>query len=135
MSSTTPSMSSTTPLSITYTNSSYNLIQSQNTLLSKMITESKNKNTTYNQKSIYQGGDIAMLIKINNYLLFFYYIIVLVLCYYLYLDEKYSRLRKFFIILLFVGYPYLVNLLKDYVVKFFLFMYSVININVYENNY
>uniref|UniRef100_A0A6C0B6R5 Uncharacterized protein n=1 Tax=viral metagenome TaxID=1070528 RepID=A0A6C0B6R5_9ZZZZ len=115
--------------------STYNLIQSQNSLLSNMITESKNKNTTYNQKSIYQGGDIAMLNTINNYLLFVYYIIVFVLFYYLYYDEKYNRFRKFFIIILFLVYPYLVNLLKDYLVKMVLYIYSIINVNVYENKY
>jgi len=115
--------------------STYNLIQSQNTLLSKMITESTNKNMTYNQKSVYQGGDIATLTTINNYLLFFYYVVVLVLFYYLYYDDKFSRFRKFLIVLLFLVYPYLVNLLKDYVVKVVLFLYSVVNINVYENNY
>jgi hypothetical protein len=115
--------------------STYNLIQSQNTLLSNMITESTNKNVTHNQKSLYQGGDIAMLIKINNYLLLFYYIVVAVLCYYLYYDDKLSRVRKILVVLLFIGYPYLVNLLKDYVVNFFVYLYSIININVYQNNY
>lgn len=115
--------------------STYNLIQSQNTLLSNMITESTNKNVTYNQKSLYQGGDIAMLTKINNYLLLFYYIIVLVLCYYIYYDDKFTRFRKVLIVLLFIGYPYLVNLLKDYVVNFFTYIYSIINVNVYKNDY
>jgi len=90
---------------------------------------------TYNQKSVYQDGDIAMLSTVNNYLLFLYYIIVLVLFYYLYYDDKFTRFRKFLIVLLFLGYPYLVNLLKDYVVRAILFLYSIININVYANDY
>jgi hypothetical protein len=129
--STTPNNNSERPMN----NSTYNLIQSQNTLLTNMIAESTNKNMTYNQKSVYQGGDIAVLTTVNNYLLFFYYIIVLVLFYYLYYDDKFTRFRKFLIVLLFLGYPYVVNLLKDYVVSGILFLYSIININVYANDY
>lgn len=115
--------------------STYNLIQSQNSLLSNMIAESTSKNVTYNQKSLYQGGDISMLIEINNYLLLIYYIIVAVLCYYLYYDDNYNHFRKVLLVLLFIGYPYLINLIKDYIVNFLVYIYSVININVYENNY
>ena len=115
--------------------STYNLIQSQNAQLSNMIIQSGNKNTTYGQKSNYQSGDIALLNTINNYLLVIYYVIVLVLCYYIYYDENYSRVRKAFILLAFIGFPYLVNLIKYYVVKFLVYIYSVINVNVYENDY
>ena len=122
----------TTPISIPGL-SSYNLIKSQNAQLSNMITNSSNENNKHNQKSIYQQGDIALLNTINNYLLVFYYLILVALVYFIYFDKEYSIFKKILILALFASYPYLANLIKYYVVKFFLYVYSIININVYES--
>jgi hypothetical protein len=113
--------------------SNYNLIKSQNDLLNKMITDSSNENTTYYQKSMYQSGDIGLLDKITNYLFIFYYICVAILVYYLFYDTNYSILKKLIIIAIFVSYPYVLNLIKYYLVKFVIYIYSVLNVNVYES--
>jgi len=114
--------------------STYNLIKSQNAQLSNMITNSSNENSKHYQKSVYQNGDINLLNTINNYLFIFYYLIVLVLVYFIYIDKEYSIYKKVFVLALFAGYPYLANLIKYYVVKFFLYIYSFINIIVYETD-
>ena len=114
--------------------STYNLIKSQNAQLSNMITNSSNENSKHYQKSVYQNGDINLLNTINNYLFIFYYLIILVLVYFIYIDKEYSIYKKVFVIALFAGYPYLANLIKYYVVKFFLYIYSFINIIVYETD-
>jgi len=112
--------------------STYNLIKSQNAQLSNMITSSSNENSKHYQKSVYQNGDINLLNTINNYLFIFYYLIVLILVYFLYIDKEYSIYKKAIVLALFAGYPYLANLIKYYVAKFFVYIYSFVNVIVYE---
>jgi hypothetical protein len=98
-----------------------------------MISDSSNENVTYNQKSVYQSGDIDLLDKIANYLFIFYYICVAILLYYLYYDAEYSIYIKLLIIAIFASYPYVSNLIKYYLLKFIIYIYSVLNVNVYES--
>jgi hypothetical protein len=114
---------------------SYNAIATQNKTLSSSLNNKKNENSTYNQKYIYQSGDIAFLHTINNYLFVIYYSIVLVYCYYLYLDKDLTRYWKVFILIILISYPYVFNVIKYYGLKFGEYVYRTININVYENNY
>lgn len=111
----------------------YASIKAQNELLKNAITESQTQNNTYNQKSVYQLGDIVFLTTINNILFYIYYFILFIVAYYVFIDKEYGKYKKALILFLFAGYPYLVNLLKYYLVIIGSYIYSILNVNVYEN--
>jgi hypothetical protein len=113
---------------------SYNLLVSQNKLLTDSIQVNKNKNTTNNQKYNYQSSDIDFLNKINNYLFLIYYFVILFVCYYLFYDKNITRTTKAFILFIFVIYPYVFNIIRQYLVKFLLYLYSIVNFTAYEYN-
>jgi len=135
----TPSMTATPTPTATPTKtpipllSNYNLIKSQNSMLFNMIDKSSIKNNTYNQKSVYQRGDITFLNTINNYLLLIYYLIVIILVYYLFYDKGYSYFYKAAILLGFIFYPFVANVIKYYLFKLIYYLYSILNSNVYES--
>jgi hypothetical protein len=111
----------------------YNLIKSQNDLLTNAITSSSTKNNTYKQKSIYQLGDAAFLSKINNILFIIYYFLVFIVVYYVLIDKDYGKYTKAGLLFVFIGFPYLLNLVEYYLVIILKYLYSVFNLNAYEN--
>ena len=112
----------------------YNLIVSQNKLLSDSIQINKNKNTTNNQKSNYQSNDITFLNGVNNILFIIYYFLVLIVCYYLFYDKMMNWKIKIGFLFVFAIYPYVFNVIKYYLVKFILYVYSFVNFRAYEYN-
>lgn len=114
----------------------YVAIKEQNDKLLDKSKNSKSENLTYDQKAFYQIERFDYSIKINFILYVVYYVFLIILIGILFFVQKtISIYYRIIIIALLILYPFIIYTIEKILYDAGSYTYSMINTNVYSNNY
>jgi chromosome segregation ATPase len=114
----------------------YKNVKLQNNMLKNQIDKVSNIYSADNQRAMYQITNIEFQNNIHGYLLMVYYILLLVLIILFYFDIKnVSRIVKIGVVIAIVLYPWVIYLFEKSIYFIFAYLYSIVNGNVFFNDY
>jgi len=114
----------------------YKNIMNQNMGLEKESDKLRGQHTADFQKVIYQSDQNTSLNGMTNILWIIYYTIVFfLLCILIFIEKTMTVSMKLLIIVICCLYPYVINVIEMYLYEVYDYLYSIININAYTNDY
>jgi len=114
----------------------YQNIKLQNDMLKNQIDKISNIYSADNQRAIYQTTNLEYQTTIYSYLLIAYYLLLVILIFLFYFDIKnVSRIVKVGIIIAIILYPWVIYLFEKFIYFIFAYLYSIVNGNVFFNDY
>lgn len=114
----------------------YKNIMNQNMSLEKESDKIRGEHTADFQKVNYQSDQNTSLNGITNVLWIIYYtIVIFLLCILIFIEKTMTVSMKILIIVICCLYPYVINVIEMYLYRIYDYLYSIININAYTNDY
>ena len=107
----------------------YKIIKAQNEILNSQIQNLKEYYTTNKSESLYKIQKVNELRKYNFILFVLYYICVIILALYFFMLNRtlISFNTKIIITVLFVLYPFLIDIIEQYLYFIYLYIYAYIS--------
>lgn len=105
----------------------YPLVKSQNTTLQNTITSKQEMYSTDNQQYVYKLEKYNSLVSANYFLFIVYACVGCFLLIFLTMTDKLTAIPKFFIILCFAAYPFVIFYLENYIYMVWIYLYSVMS--------
>lgn len=112
----------------------YNEILDQNRILDEKITNLKNSFTTDDQKVVYEDKQLEYMSNVSFILFIFYYVMTFILAIILFVynrNDNKSIIWKGVILILFLIYPFAINIVEAALYTLMQFSYKVINGDAY----
>lgn len=110
----------------------FEAVKTQNNLIDNQIKENNEKYSIDGQKIYYQSQQIMRLKTYNFFMFIFYYIIALVSIYILIMSKDVAISIKIMITLLIIGYPFIIDILQQYVIFLWYYISALIKGEVYK---
>jgi len=113
----------------------YNAILGQNEALLKQQTATRDTYSTADQAVFYQSQQTQYLDIVNYYLMILYYVFVLVVIYVLFFKQTWitSRIYKGLFVVAVAIYPFVIPYIELFVYNLIMYLFSLVNGNVYTN--
>ena len=114
----------------------YKNIKLQNDMLKNQIDKISNIYSADNQRAIYQTKNLEYQTTIYSYLLIVYYVLLIILIFLFYFDIKnVSRIVKIGVVIAIGIFPWIIYPFEKFIYFIFAYLYSIVNGNVFFNDY
>jgi len=132
-STSTTAYTQTPKASTVYEQTLYNDIMKQNDQLKQSQNDMTSNFSTYDQRAIYQQQQLDTLMNINFWMWITYYFKVVVVIYYLFrMPSDFSFRFKIIFTIVMLIYPYVIGILEYYGWTGILYIWSLINVDIYS---
>lgn len=108
-------------------------IKTQNNLIDNQIKENNEKYSIDSQKIYYQSQQIMKLKTYNFFMFILYYIIALISIYILINSKDVSIAIKIMITLFIIGYPFIIDILQQFIIFLWYYIGTLIRGEVYKS--
>jgi lipopolysaccharide export LptBFGC system permease protein LptF len=107
----------------------YNTLKQQNELLGKQLQYTKEDYSINKSQSLYKTEKVFELRKYNFILFIIYYIcVILIALYFFFLNRtSFSFRLKIVLIIIFMGYPFIIDYIEQYVYFLYNYIYAFIS--------